>query len=409
MVFALFALILTATAAAESRVALYAAVGTELTRWTVDVGGAALEKRESVRCPASIQYAWPHPSRKYLYVAWSDGGPSGAAGRPTGGAKHGVTAFRVGADGVLTGHGAELALVSRPVHITVDVAGEHLLVAHTIPSALTVYQIAADGTLGAEVKQGALDAGVYAHQVRADPSGKQVILVTRGNVAAKGKPEDPGALKVFDYAGGKLTNRASIAPGGGFGFQPRHLDFHPAQPWVFVSVEAQNQLQVYRKSPDGSFSAAPAFVKSSLSKAGERDGQAASTVHVHPNGRFVYQGNRAGGTVEVNGKRVFAGGENAIAVWALDARSGEPKLVQNADTRGFSPRTFALDPEGRLLVAGNQVPMAVAKGREVVTEPASLTVFRVGGDGRLTYARKYDLAGTSDARSLFWIGIVALP
>ena len=26
-----------------------------------------------------VQYAWPHPSRKYFYVAWSDGGASYAA------------------------------------------------------------------------------------------------------------------------------------------------------------------------------------------------------------------------------------------------------------------------------------------------------------------------------------------
>ena len=40
-----------------------------------------------------------------------------------------------------------------------------------------------DGTtLGAQAPQvGALDFGIYGHQVRADPSGKTIILVTRGN------------------------------------------------------------------------------------------------------------------------------------------------------------------------------------------------------------------------------------
>jgi len=57
------------------------------------------------------------------------------------------------------------------------------------------------------------------------------------------KPEDPGALKIFGFEDGQLTNRASIAPGGGYGFGPRHLDFHPAQPWVYVSLERQNKLE----------------------------------------------------------------------------------------------------------------------------------------------------------------------
>ena len=52
---------------------LYAATGAELTRYDVDAEGASLVKRDSIRLPANVQYAWPHPSRKYLYVAWSGG------------------------------------------------------------------------------------------------------------------------------------------------------------------------------------------------------------------------------------------------------------------------------------------------------------------------------------------------
>src|SRR5713226_4222149 len=65
-----------------ARVALYAAVGAELTEYDVDVENAALIKRGSVTLPANVQYAWPHPSRQFLYVAWSNGGPgsSGSGG-----------------------------------------------------------------------------------------------------------------------------------------------------------------------------------------------------------------------------------------------------------------------------------------------------------------------------------------
>ena len=49
----------------NGRVALYSAVGDELTRYEVDVEGAALARRETVRLPAYAQYAWPHPSRRY--------------------------------------------------------------------------------------------------------------------------------------------------------------------------------------------------------------------------------------------------------------------------------------------------------------------------------------------------------
>src|SRR5471032_2921359 len=60
----------------------YASTGPELTFYDVDVDGAALTKRGTVTTAANIQYAWPHPSKQYLYVVSSDGGPgsSGAVG-----------------------------------------------------------------------------------------------------------------------------------------------------------------------------------------------------------------------------------------------------------------------------------------------------------------------------------------
>ncbi len=68
--------------------------------------------------------------------------------------------------------------------------------------------------------------------------------MTRGNGPTKDKPEDRGAVKVFSYSDGVLKNRASIAPNGGINFQPRHLDFHPSQPWIYSSLERQSKLQV---------------------------------------------------------------------------------------------------------------------------------------------------------------------
>jgi 6-phosphogluconolactonase len=53
---------------ASRKVALYANVGADLTHYDVDVASAELIKRETVTLPAGVQYAWPHASRRYLYV-----------------------------------------------------------------------------------------------------------------------------------------------------------------------------------------------------------------------------------------------------------------------------------------------------------------------------------------------------
>jgi 6-phosphogluconolactonase (cycloisomerase 2 family) len=253
-----------------------------------------------------------------------------------------------------------------------------------------------------------MDFGIYAHQVRVDPSNKMVILVTRGNAPSASKKEDPGALKVFSYQDGLLTERQSIAPGGGFGFQARHLDFLPSSPWIYLSLEKQNNLEVYKKLGDAKLSSAPLFTKESLADPGKVvSNQVAGTVHVHPNGRFVYQANR---TILTENEADAARGENSIAVYSINQQTGEPTRIQNLDTRGITPRTFALDPSGSLMVVANQNEITVPDGDHVKKIPASLAMFRVGGDGKLDFVRKYDVpTGKGNDNSLWWMGLLSLP
>jgi len=398
--------------AQAARGVLYASAGPELTQYDVDAKDASLAKRSSIRLPANVQYAWVHPSGKYFYVAWSDGGASAAAPGTAvvpRGMRHGLSAFRIDPQsGALQELGQPISLAARPIHLSVDRSGTHVLIAYNDPSGITVHRLNRDGTIGALVEQPfPLDTGIYAHQIRVDASNRTAILVTRGNGPTKDKAEDRGAIKVFSYADGVLKNRASIAPNGGVNFQPRHLDFHPSQPWVFVSLERQSKLQVYQMTKDGSLGTSPLFTKDSLAVPARKAlRQNAGTVHIHPNGRFVYQANRSASS-DAAGKPIDGGGENSIAVYSINPQTGEPTLIQSADTRGAEPRTFALDPSARILVAANQTAIIEGSGVNARTIPASLAVFRVGNDGKLDFVRKYDI-DTSHG-SVFWMGIVPLP
>ena len=194
------------------------------------------------------------------------------------GDKHHVTAFRVNeASAAPTPHGQSIPLPTRPIHMT-DVPSEHLLVAFSNPSAIRVYRVNPDASPGVEVRQpGPIDAGIYGHQVRVSPDNRLAILVARGHDAAAGKPEEPGALKVFQYRDGLLTDEVSVAPNGGYGFGPRHLDFHPTKPWVYVSLIATRSLDVFGII-NGRLSAAPVFRKETLAEPGNiRGRQAAGT------------------------------------------------------------------------------------------------------------------------------------
>jgi 6-phosphogluconolactonase len=383
------------------RVSLYANVGPSLTQYDMDVDAATLTQRGTVELPANVQYVWPHASRRHLYVATSDS----ASGMGRQGNTHHVTALGIDpATGALSPHGAPIRLPTRPIHMATDIPSNFILVAFSNPSAIRVYRINADATPGDEVAQpGSIDPGIFAHQVRATPDNRKVILVTRGHDAAGGKPEEPGALKVFGFNDGVLSSEVSVAPGGGYGFGPRHLDFHPSRPWVYVSLERQNQLALFDLN-NGAVSPTPRYRKDALADPATRHRQLVGTVHVHPDGRTVYVANRSSETVEFAGQRVFAGGENSLAVYAIDQTTGEPNLIQHVDTHGIHPRTFHIDPSGKLLVVAHIMGLKVRDGDAVRDVPARLSLFRIGADGRLGFVRSYDV--DVGGGTMWWMGMI---
>ena len=399
----------------KDRSALYSGVGGQLTHFEIDFGAANLAKRASVKLPGGIQYAWPHPSRKYLYVTTSSGGVGTAPIPGYSPNEHYLMAFRVASSGELSPHGDPIKLKQRPIHTSVDHAGEYVLVAYNFPSNVSVYKIKGDGGIGDEVKQADnLEKGIYFHQIRATPLDKSILIVARGNNPEGTKPEDPGSLHVYAFKNGVLSSIQKIAPNGGYGYGPRHLDIHPSQPWVYLSVERQSQLIVYKMTPDGDLAPEPLFTKSSLADPAHRFPiQGAGPIHIHPNGRFVYLGNRSGlagavvpGVENVGGKMVFSGGESNIGVFAINQQTGEPTAIQHADIRAAHPRTFGIDSGARLLVAGSLAPSARRENGRIVDLPAGLSVFRMREDGKLDFVRKYDIDVGPDTQ--WWTGIIPL-
>jgi 6-phosphogluconolactonase (cycloisomerase 2 family) len=401
---------LSVPAQAQATVPFYASLGPKLNLYELDAGTATLTPKGGVTLPANVQYAWPHPSRKFLYVAASNGQPpTGPVGVAGGDKNHYAIAYRIAADGSLTEHGPRRLLTVRPLHISTDHHGRFLFIAYNIPSHITVHRLEADGSIGEEVVQtGKPDFGIYAHQIRATPGDKTLTLCSRGNDPTATKPEDPGHIEVFGFNDGQLTNLQSIAPhGNGIGFGPRHLDFHPGGRFVYVSLERENSLAVFGLKPDGTMSAEPLFYKSTISDPDGKQkhhGQTAGPIHVHPSGRFVYQTNRGSGTTDTGGKKVSNGGENDVVVWAIDQGTGEPSLIQRAPAHGFELRTFTMDPSSRVLIAASTTPMLMPDGSKV---SAGLSLYRVGADGRLDFARKVDV--DTSAGIQFWCGCLNMP
>ena len=216
-----------------------------LTQYAVDIKDATLTPLGSVTLPRNVQYAWPSPDHRVLYVSWSAATTDGTPWRT------GITSFRIDRHtGALTRFGTDVLLDKRPVHIATDNAGRYLLAAHNAPPAgVTVWAINRDGSLGGEIPQTGRRWRHLRTSDPVDPWDRMAILTTRGNVPAEAPSgvEEPGAMKVFAYDDGILSNETSVAPNDGFGFQPRHVVFSRLGLLVYLAVERQNQLQVYRR------------------------------------------------------------------------------------------------------------------------------------------------------------------
>lgn len=368
-----------------------AAVGPQLTSYAMDVETGALRAGTATSLPANVQYAWRHPKQPIIYVASSDG---------VGGRTHRLSALRLP---TLEVFGEQTVLPARPIHICVDGVGRRVLVAFNNPPGLRVWRIEQDGRLGAEQEQGVLDVGIFPHQVRLSADDALAIVVARGNDATADRREDPGALKLFRYDDGQLSPLATVAPGRGFGFGPRHLDFHPTAPWVFVSLERQNSLEMFARERLG-LEPVARFSCSSLSGPDHiRPRQLGGAVRVHPNGRVVYIANRADAT---DAEATFAGGDNTMAVFAIDPASGEPAVIQHVETHGFHCRTFSIHPSGQLLIAAHIAPMRVREGGSMKDVAAGMSSFRIEADGRLTFLCRTPVE--TNGQTLFWSGIVRL-
>lgn len=380
------------------RVLVVASEREQLQVWHLDRGTGELVRGARVTLPEQVHYAVADARARFLYVSLSDGK-----------ARHWLQALRIDpASGALSEHGAPLVpAAGRIIHLSIDAAGQYLVLAHNMTSTVSSVRLNADGTLGEIVAQPApVEVGFFAHQALFDRSSAHVIVPGLGSAASDQAPERPGTLAVFGFDGGRLTRTQSLELEPGLG--ARHLDYGAAH--VYVAVERGNRLRTYGYAK-GVLQPEPSFDVSTLpGPSEERLRQRAGAIHLHPNGKALYLTNRANQTTRAaapGGETdVFLGGINDIVFYQLDPASGEPREVERYDTHGFEPRTFSIEPEGEFSFVGNQSARNVLRpdgSSEAV--PRSIAVFRIQADGRLVYQRKYDVAGGD----VFWLGSLALP
>src|SRR5687767_1815797 len=122
---------------------VFASEGRALHTFGIDPETGALSLRATAVLPEPVQYAAVDAVRSRLYVSASD--------RES---RHLVVALSMGARGELRALGEPIVpAAGRVIHLCVDPAGEHVLLAHPLTAQLSVVALRADGSLGRPVAQ----------------------------------------------------------------------------------------------------------------------------------------------------------------------------------------------------------------------------------------------------------------
>lgn len=273
-----------------------------------------------------------HPTHRFLYAV---GEISDFAGKRTGA----VSAFGIEPkSGRLQMLNQQSSGGAGPCHLVVDQTGRNVLVANYGGGSISVLPIREDGDLGPATAfvqhQGSSvdprrQQGPHAHSINLDPANRFAFVADLGL--------DKIMVYRFDAAAGTLAPNdpawASVAAGSG----PRHFAFHPGGHFAYVINELKSTLTAFRY--DASRGILDEVQTVSSLPAGPVEGNTTAEVQVHPSGKFVYGSNR---------------GHDSIAVFAVDAATGQLQLVEHESTQGKTPRNFGVDPTGQFLLACNQ-------------------------------------------------------
>jgi 6-phosphogluconolactonase len=233
------------------------------------------------------------------------------------------------ATGVLTQVGTAVASQgSGPTHVSIDPSGKWAFVANYNGGTTAVFPIGTDGSLGSFVAK--QSPGQNAHQAITNPSGTHLFVPCLGSnfVAQYTLNSTTGALSANSPPSVAIPSNAGN-PG------PRHMAFLPNEKFAYVLNEVNSTLSTL------SFDAATGrltLVGSTTTLPAGAFSNTTAEVFVHPNGQFLYASNR---------------GHNSIATFSISA-AGTAVLLGHQPTGGQTPRSFALDPAGRLLFAANQ-------------------------------------------------------
>jgi 6-phosphogluconolactonase len=223
-----------------------------------------------------------------------------------------------------------------PAYVSVDESGHYVFVANYGGATIAVYPINRDGSVG-EVIQEVQHEGSSIDTTRQQKAHPHFISVSPGNkyVLVPDLGQDRIVTYKFDDSSGKLVENefsGKALPGAG----PRHLEFHPTLPFVFVVNELNSTVTSY--TWDNNLGKMDQIATYPMLPDEFNEFSKAADIHLTSDGKFLYASNR---------------GHNSLAAYRV-ADDGRLQFIDTYPCGGDFPRNFFITPDDRYVLVANQ-------------------------------------------------------
>jgi 6-phosphogluconolactonase len=260
------------------------------------------------------------------------------------------------ASGALTPRSVSPLVESFP-YLSLDRTGTTLFGASYSAHLVSVNAVEADGRVVPEPRQ-VIPVGRHAHAILVDRANRAVFVPCLGT----------DQIYRFAFESGELRPGEPVQMRTGTG--PRHLAFSSDNRFLYVLGELDGSVTTFSLQDGALQEVSTAAMATSLRPGAPRGPDApprdrdrdiwAADIHLTPDGRFLYTSERTSSTLHAYG---------------VDRSSGELSALAPTATEQ-QPRGFAVDPQGKFLVASGEKSTMVA-------------VHPIGADGTLGEARRF--------------------
>jgi 6-phosphogluconolactonase len=241
-----------------------------------------------------------------------------------------VNSFQVARDGALSNRKTIATNTAGPTHLAVNpMSGDTVGIAVANYGDGNVTAVRFDAPKNTLTLLESSQDGDKAHQAIFSANGKYLYIPFLGSDAV-------GQYQVNADQTFSPLSPAKVSFKAGAG--PRHMAIHPNGRWAYVINELDLTMTVLNVGANGTLTVVQSL---STLPAGQtkQPGDSCSHVLVHPNGKWVFGGNR---------------GRNTIVTMQVDESNGTLKSIAHTPSGGRVPRDFGMDAEGRFLFVGAQ-------------------------------------------------------